>query len=94
MLATRSECGVSLIQQEGTEHIPTKSQEVFDVSGAGDTVIAVFTLGIAGGLSGAEAAYLANLAASVVVAKLGTYAVSKAELLEALENQQKKGLEA
>jgi len=94
VLATRSECGVSLIQQEGTEHIPTKSQEVFDVSGAGDTVIAVFTLGIAGGLSGAEAAYLANLAASVVVAKLGTYAVSKAELLEALENQQKKGLEA
>ena len=93
MLATRSECGVSLVQPEGTEHIPTKSQEVFDVSGAGDTVIAVFTLGIAGGLTAFEAAYLANLAASVVVAKLGTYAVSRQELVEALENQQKKGLE-
>ena len=93
MLATRSECGVSLVQPEGTEHIRTKSQEVFDVSGAGDSVIAVFTLGIAGGLTAVEAAYLANLAASVVVAKLGTYAVSRQELVEALENQQKKGLE-
>ena len=87
VLATRSECGVTLVEPEQTEHIPTKSQEVFDVSGAGDTVIAVFTLGIAGGLSAAEAAYLANLAASVVVAKLGTYAVSKEELLAVLENR-------
>ena len=75
------------MEPEQTEHIPTRSQELFDVSGAWDTVIAVFTLGIAGGLSAAEAAYLANLAASVVVAKLGTYAVSKQELLAVLENR-------
>ena len=84
MLVTRSECGMSLVQPKNTVHIPTKSREVFDVSGAGDTVIAVFTLGLAGGLEPTEAAYLANLAASVVVAKLGTYAVSQDELLEVL----------
>ena len=50
VLATRSECGVTLVEPEQTEHIPTRAQEVFDVSGAGDTVIAVFTLGIAAGL--------------------------------------------
>lgn len=81
VLATRSEYGMSLVQPKaGVVHIPTKAQEVFDVSGAGDTVISVFALGIAGGLAPVEAAYLANLAASVVVAKLGTYAVSNAEL--------------
>ena len=84
MLVTRSECGMSLVRPKNTVHIPTKSREVFDVSGAGDTVIAVFTLGLAGGLEPTEAAYLANLAASVVVAKLGTYAVSQDELLEVL----------
>lgn len=86
VLATRSEYGMSLVQQEpGIKHIPTKAQEVFDVSGAGDTVIGVFALGIAGGLRPFEAAYLANLAASVVVAKLGTYAVSNLELQQALQ---------
>lgn len=80
VLATRSECGMSMVTPTEAVHIPTKSQEVFDVSGAGDTVIAVFALGVAGGLLPREAAYLANLAASVVVGKLGTYAVSKDEL--------------
>lgn len=93
VLATRSEYGMSLVQpEEGIVHIPTKAQEVFDVSGAGDTVISVFALGIAGGLKPVAAAYLANLAASVVVAKVGTYAVSNAELQEALvekENEEK-----
>ena len=89
VLATRSEHGVSLIQpEEGIVHIPTKAQEVFDVSGAGDTVISVFALGIAGGLKPVEAAYLANLAASVVVAKLGTYAVSNAELQNVLTKKE------
>ena len=54
------------------------------MSGAGDTVISVFALGISGGLKPVEAAYLANLAASVVVAKLGTYAVSNQELQKVL----------
>ncbi len=65
-------------------HIPTKAQEVFDVSGAGDTVIAAFALALAGGFSPADSAYLANVAAGVVVGKLGTYAVSREELLAAL----------
>ena len=85
MLATRSENGLSLVTDTEVTHIPTKAQEVFDVSGAGDTVIAVFAMGLAGGLKPADSAYLANLAASVVVAKLGTYAVSKEELLAALK---------
>ena len=85
MLATRSACGLSLVMGSEVKHIPTKAQEVFDVSGAGDTVIAVFALALAGGLSPFEGAYLANLAASVVVAKLGTYAVSREELLGVLK---------
>ncbi len=84
IVATRSEAGLSLVRADEIEHIPTKAQEVFDVSGAGDTVIAVMALAIAGGIVPAEGAYLANLAASVVVAKLGTYAVSKEELYTAL----------
>lgn len=82
--ATRSEHGLSLIRPRSAVHIPTKAQEVFDVSGAGDTVIAVFALALAGGLEPAAGAYLANLAAGVVVGKLGTYAVSREELLAAL----------
>lgn len=91
VVATRSEHGLSLIQEEKTEHIPTRAQEVFDVSGAGDTVIAVFAMALAGGLSPSVGAYLANLSASVVVAKLGTYAVSREELLDALDKQEQGG---
>ena len=84
VLATRSEYGMSLVTKTEAKHIPTKAQEVFDVSGAGDTVIAVFTLGLAGGLAPEICAYMSNMAASVVVAKVGTYAVSKEELLAVL----------
>jgi len=84
VVATRSECGLSFINEKRVLHIPTKAQEVFDVSGAGDTVIAVFSMALAGGLKPEDSAYLANLAASVVVAKLGTYAVSREELLAVL----------
>lgn len=89
MVATRSECGLSLVTETTAVHIPTKAQEVFDVSGAGDTVIAAFALALAGGIAPERGAYLANLAASVVVAKVGTYAVSKEELLAALEREGK-----
>lgn len=89
MVATRSECGLSLVTETTAVHIPTKAQEVFDVSGAGDTVIAAFALALAGGIAPEKGAYLANLAASVVVAKVGTYAVSKEELLAALEKEGK-----
>ena len=84
VLATRSENGVTLVREGEEVHIPTRAQEVFDVSGAGDTVIAVLAAGLAGGLKGRDAAFLANLAASVVVRKLGTYAVSREELKEEL----------
>ncbi|MEY2410502.1 MAG: hypothetical protein QOF48_3172 [Verrucomicrobiota bacterium] len=63
-------------------HIPTVAQEVFDVSGAGDTVIASFTLAIAAGASPTEAAMLSNHAAGVVVGKIGTATVTPGELLK------------
>lgn len=85
VIITRSEKGLTLVTQDAACHIPTWAREVFDVSGAGDTVIAVFALALAGGLSAEDSAYLANLAASVVVAKLGTYAVSREELLGAMK---------
>ncbi|MBQ7703971.1 MAG: D-glycero-beta-D-manno-heptose-7-phosphate kinase [Selenomonadaceae bacterium] len=84
LIVTRSAKGLSVIDGEKISHIAAKTQEVFDVSGAGDTVISVFTLGIAGKLEAAQAAYLANVAAGVVVSKVGTYAVSREELLTAL----------
>ena len=86
VIVTRSEKGMTLVRAEDTEHIPTRAQDVFDVSGAGDTVIAVFAMALAGGLKAKDGAFLANLAASVVVAKLGTYAVSQEELLAVLKN--------
>jgi D-beta-D-heptose 7-phosphate kinase/D-beta-D-heptose 1-phosphate adenosyltransferase len=62
-------------------HIPTVAQEVYDVSGAGDTVIASFTMAIAAGASPVEAAIISNHAAGVVVGKLGTATLSDRELL-------------
>jgi D-beta-D-heptose 7-phosphate kinase/D-beta-D-heptose 1-phosphate adenosyltransferase len=84
LLVTRSAAGLSLIDGEKISHIKARAQEVFDVSGAGDTVIAVFALALAGKIDSEAAAYLANVAAGVVVAKVGTYAVSREELLAAL----------
>ena len=84
LVVTRSAEGLSLIDGEKISHIKARAQEVFDVSGAGDTVIAVFALALAGQIDSAAAAYLANAAAGVVVAKVGTYAVNCAELLGAL----------
>ena len=84
LIVTRSAEGLSLIDGEKISHIKARAQEVFDVSGAGDTVIAVFALALAGKLDSAAAAYLANVAAGVVVAKVGTYAVNREELLNAL----------
>ncbi|MEN6414732.1 MAG: D-glycero-beta-D-manno-heptose-7-phosphate kinase [Veillonellales bacterium] len=86
MMVTRSEKGLSLVGAKRCVHIPTLAQEVFDVSGAGDTVIAVMGAALSAGLDPVDSAYLANMAAGVVVGKLGTYAISRQELLEALEN--------
>lgn len=87
LLATRSERGLSFLASRKEVHIPTLAQEVFDVSGAGDTVIAVFAAGIAGGLEAPDAARLANVAAGFVVGKVGTYAISREELLATLDKK-------
>ena len=84
LMVTRSEKGLSLLSDDSVTHIPTYAREVFDVSGAGDTVAAVMGAALAAGLKPSTAAHLANLAAGVVVAKLGTYAISAAELATAL----------
>lgn len=65
-------------------HIPAKAREVFDVSGAGDTVIGVYTLGLCAGLSPAIAARISNLASSIVVGKLGTAPIEREELFDAI----------
>ena len=71
--------------EESPAVIPTRAREVFDVSGAGDTVIAVAVLALAAGASHYEAASLANFAAGVVVGKVGTASCSGDELLESVE---------
>lgn len=86
LVVTRSAEGLTLLDGEKIFHVRAHAQEVFDVSGAGDTVIAVFTLALAGGIDSASAAYLANVAAGVVVAKVGTYAVSRDELLSSINS--------
>lgn len=74
--------GMLLMAREGKpRHVPTRAREVFDVSGAGDTVIAVLTLALAAGADHVEAAEIANYAAGVVVGKMGTATCSPAELL-------------
>lgn len=82
VLITLGEAGMMLFQKnEKAHHIPTKARQVFDVSGAGDTAIALFTLALASGATPVEAAEIANYASAVVVGKLGTATVSKDELL-------------
>ncbi len=81
VLATRSEDGLSIIRaDEPATHIPTEAREVFDVSGAGDTVVAALALGLAAGMDWVDAASLANAAAGIVVAKRGTAQVTPDEL--------------
>lgn len=84
LLVTRSEEGMSLFTKSGSQHEPTQAQEVYDVSGAGDTVIATIGLMLAAGKPLNEAISIANKAAGVVVGKLGTATVSQAELAAAM----------
>jgi rfaE bifunctional protein kinase chain/domain len=84
VIVTRSEKGLSVVNDAEAVHISTYAQEVFDVSGAGDTVAAVLGAALAAGIELADAAHLANMAAGVVVAKLGTYAIKRTELVAAV----------
>ena len=86
LLVTLGEQGMRLFEKNGRiTHIPTVAQEVFDVSGAGDTVIATFTLALSCGASLLEAAHIANFAAGIVVGKLGTAVTTRKELLERIK---------
>jgi D-beta-D-heptose 7-phosphate kinase/D-beta-D-heptose 1-phosphate adenosyltransferase len=85
VLITRGEQGMSLFRaDEKPHHIPTRARQVYDVTGAGDTVIATFTLALTAGATPGEAAELANQAAGVVVGKLGTATVTQTEIRNAL----------
>ena len=88
LLVTRSERGMTLLTKNHKPlHLPTRAQEVFDVTGAGDTVIATFAAALAAGADMASAMALSNLAAGVVVGKLGTATCSPAELQRAMRGQ-------
>lgn len=85
LLVTRSEKGMTLIRKDHAAlHLPTRAQEVFDVTGAGDTVISALATSLAAGMDLAEATALANLAAGVVVGKLGTATATVPELRRAI----------
>ncbi|MBM3255129.1 MAG: D-glycero-beta-D-manno-heptose-7-phosphate kinase [Candidatus Omnitrophica bacterium] len=85
ILVTLGEHGMQLFESSGRiTHIPTVAQEVFDVSGAGDTVISTFTLALSSGATKLEAAHIANFAAGIVVGKVGTAVTTRKELLERL----------
>ncbi|MDQ6624044.1 MAG: bifunctional ADP-heptose synthase [Verrucomicrobiota bacterium] len=86
LLITLGEQGMMLFEGDEVWHIPTKARQVFDVSGAGDTAIALFTLALACDASAREAAEIANHASAVVVAKLGTATVTRAELLASFDD--------
>lgn len=87
-LITLGEKGMALFEgMKRPTYIPTTAQEVFDVSGAGDTVIGVFSLALASGAKDIEAAYLANHAAGVVVGKIGITVITKNELVNRIKEE-------
>jgi rfaE bifunctional protein kinase chain/domain len=86
LLITLGEHGMALLEPgKPVYHTPTRAREVFDVSGAGDTAIALFTLALAAGASAPDAAELSNMASGIVVGKVGTATLSPDELLAACE---------
>lgn len=88
VLVTRSQEGMTLVEGSGQEfHLPAEAREVFDVSGAGDTVVATLSAAISAGVSHLDSARLANTAAGIVVGKVGTAAVFAEELMAALHHQ-------
>jgi D-beta-D-heptose 7-phosphate kinase/D-beta-D-heptose 1-phosphate adenosyltransferase len=87
LLITLSELGMMLFTKDGQRHhTPTRAREVFDVSGAGDTAIALYTLSLCAGATPVEASEIANHASGVVVGKLGTATLTPEELLASFEN--------
>ncbi|MDP8033872.1 bifunctional D-glycero-beta-D-manno-heptose-7-phosphate kinase/D-glycero-beta-D-manno-heptose 1-phosphate adenylyltransferase HldE [Pasteurella atlantica] len=92
LLVTRSEKGMTLLRpNQEAYHLPTLAKEVFDVTGAGDTVISVLATALADGRGYEEACYLANAAAGVVVGKLGTSTLTPTELENAIHQRAETG---
>ncbi len=92
LLVTRSEKGMTLLRpNQSAFHLPTEAKEVFDVTGAGDTVISVLATALADGRSLETACYIANVAAGIVVGKLGTSTVSPVELENAIHHRSTTG---
>lgn len=92
LLVTRSEKGMTLLRPNSEPyHLATEAKEVFDVTGAGDTVISLLATAIADGRSMEEACYLANIAAGIVVGKLGTSTVTPVELENAIHHRDEIG---
>ena len=92
LAVTRGEEGITLIDDDSLKnsvhHLPASAKQVFDVSGAGDTVIATLAAGLMHGLTPLEALTVANLAAGVVVGKVGTVPITQADLIETLQAEQ------
>jgi bifunctional ADP-heptose synthase (sugar kinase/adenylyltransferase) len=93
VLITRGEDGMSLFERESAKeikstHIPTVAKKVFDVTGAGDTVIATFALAYAAGASLKQAAVIANHAAGIVVGEVGTAVATPESLLKSLKGSE------
>ena len=84
VLATRSASGMTLVTEDDAYHLPTRAQEVFDSAGASDTVAATFAMALAGGLKPVDGAFIANVAAGIVLRKSGTYAITRQDILNAL----------
>lgn len=87
LLVTRGEQGMSLFEKDRITHIPTVARKVYDVTGAGDTVISAFTLAHVSGAGLEQAAVIANHAAGIVVAEVGTAVASPDELLNSFERE-------
>lgn len=89
LLITRSEHGMTLLRKDMPElHLPARAREVFDVTGAGDTVISVLATAVAAGAELPDAVAMANIAAGLVVGKLGTATISMPELRRAISEEQ------
>ena len=84
VLATRSESGMTLVTEDEAFHLPTRAQEVFDSAGTADTVAATFAMALAGGLKPVDGAFIANIAAGIVLRKSGTYAITREDMLNAI----------
>ena len=93
MLVTLSEKGIAILRQDSHTRIPAAARQVYDVSGAGDTVVAVVAAAMAAGVAIEEAVGLANLAAGIVIGKVGTVPIQREELLGALSQELQLGSE-